>query len=95
MIDTESVGVKLTTIAQLAEDLSAEVFSDSPETAKKFGKIAAYCRRIATCVRLNGQVPLEVARHPITRAIRSMDRIAQTVKTVVDQLPRNEERYDD
>lgn len=87
---SESIEAKLTAMAQLAEDLSAEVYSDSPETAKKFGKIAGYCRRIATCVRLNGQVPLERTRHPITRALQSVDRIARTVQTVVEQLPRGQ-----
>ena len=91
MTDKEAVGKKLTTIAELAEELSAEVFSDSPETAKKFGKIGSYCRRIAICVRLHGQVPLEKTKHPVTRMIGSIDRIAKTVMTVVDQLPRNED----
>lgn len=91
MTEPDKVGEKLTMIAQLAEELSAEVFSDSPETAKKFGKIGAYCRRIAVCVRLHGQVPLEKPKHAVTRALRSLDRIAKTVQTVCDQLPRGDD----
>lgn len=94
MIDAEAVGVKLTTIAQLAEELSSELFTDTPETSKKFGKIAGYCRRIATCVRMYGQVPMEKPKHPAARLLMSVDRIAQAVVTVVDQLPRGDSHVD-
>lgn len=88
--EPKTIEEKLTQIAVLAEELSAEVFNDSPESAKKFGKIGAYCRRIAICVRLNGQVPMEKPKNAMVRTIRSLDRIAKTVRTVVDQIPRDE-----
>lgn len=93
MIDPEIVGVKLNTIAQLTEELSAELFDDSPELAKRFGKIAIFCRKINTCLRLHGQVPVPARQSKMMRVVRSVDLLAQTVKTVVERLPRTD--YDD
>ncbi len=89
-IDSEKVELKLTSIAQLAEDLSAELYSESPNVARKFGKIAAYCRKIATCVRLHGQVPIGQDSNPVAKTVRYLGHIANGVKTIADQLPRIE-----
>jgi hypothetical protein len=65
---------KLNRIATLAEDLSAELY-DSPDTARKFAKVAAYSRKISTCLRIHGQVPLERPGSPVIEAARSIDQL--------------------
>lgn len=90
-MDQEKIVEKLSSLAELAEDLSAELFTESPDTARKFGKIARYCRRIATCVRLYGQVPLEKnGKNGIMGAAKTLDMIIKNVMAIAERLPDRE-----
>lgn len=74
---------KLEDIARLAEDLSAELYSENKVTANKFKKIAAYSRKIGTCLRLHGQVPLE-RENKIKQTIKTFQHAVSTIKSASD-----------
>jgi hypothetical protein len=89
-MDQEKIEQKLSSIAILSEDLSAELFAESPDTARKFNKIARYCRRIATCIRLYGQVPIQRQPNGLMGAAKTLDVIIKNVMAIADRLPNQE-----
>lgn len=80
---------KLDDLARIAEDLSAELYSSENKiTAEKFKKIATYSRKIATCLRLHGQVPLE-RENKIKQALKTFDNAVKTIKSAENFVRSN------
>lgn len=80
---------KLAKLSELAEDLSAQLFDvNNKVVSDKFKKIASYSRRIATCVRVNGQIPIE-RENKIKQGIKTIQSAVDTLKSAGQMVGKN------
>lgn len=79
--DKEEIEIKLAVIRSNAEELHAMLFEENPATAEKFHKIGAYCGKLATCLRVHGQLPEEPPPPPIIS-------IAKGIHQLQKRLPK-------
>lgn len=84
---------KLAKLAELAEEISAELY-ERPDTARKFLKVAAYSRKIATCLRVHGQVPLESGGSPVMQAAKSVDQLVRNFAQIGRTVEEVRKRYE-
>jgi len=83
---TSQIEDKLDDLARLAEELSAELYSpENKVTAEKFKKIAVYSRKIGTCLRLHGQVPLE-RENKVKQGIKTFQHAVNTLKSASELI---------
>lgn len=79
--DKSEVESKLSVMRNLAEELHAHLLDEYPETAVKLEKIGRYCGKLATCLRVHGQLPEEAPPPPIVS-------LAKGIHQLQKRLPR-------
>lgn len=72
---------RLDSIRKEAEELHALLLDKNPETAVKFRKIGNYVGKLSTCLRVNGQLPMEAPTPPIVQ-------IGKVLHAVGRRLPK-------
>lgn len=55
----DEISANLGAIRNMAEELHVLLFDSYPRTAEKMQKIGRYVGKLATCIRVHGQLPLE------------------------------------
>jgi hypothetical protein len=84
------VQYKLEEMRKLAEEIEALVYTSNPDTATKMRKIGAYAGRLATCLRLHGQIPAERKAPPLIEAAKNVHQLHRSFKSLAAQLPKKE-----
>ena len=57
--ELDEIALNLSTMRTVAEDLHVLLFDAYPRTAEKMQKIGRYVGKLATCIRVHGQLPIE------------------------------------
>ena len=79
--DKDEIESKLSIMRSMAEELHALLLDENPETAVKLEKIGRYCGKLATCLRVHGQLPDEAPPPPIVS-------LAKGIHQLQKRLPR-------
>ncbi len=73
--ELQDIETSLSVIRTTAEDLHALLLDEYPQTALKMRKISLYVGKLATCIRVHGQLPIEPGTPGIVRAAKIAHRL--------------------